>query len=721
MTPIGREPDRRGQLQALTDAALAHLELDALLSTLLVRTRDTLGVDTSAVLLLDPKTNELVARAAVGIEEEVEQGVRVPVGKGFAGRIAATSQPIILDDVARADVVNPLLAQKGIHSMLGVPLVVESQVLGVLHVGSLTPRTFDESDVELLQLVADRAAIAIEHARLFEAEQGARRRIENVQAITDTALAYLDVEELLDVLLPRIRDILDADTCTVLLRDEETDELVARAAIGLEEEVERGVRIPLGRGFAGVVAADRRPVILDDVAKSDVLNPILREKGIHSMAGVPLVAAGEAIGVLHVGRLAEKPFRKDDIDLLQLAADRAAIAIEHARLFEAERRARTRIENVQAVTDAALAHLDVDDLLQMLLPRIRDILSADTCAVLLLDEEADELVARAALGIEEEVEQGVRVPLGRGFAGRIAVSRHPVILDDLDVADVWNPILREKGLKSMLGVPLLVRDRAIGVMHVGTLTYRRFSSDDTDLLQLVAERVALAVERAQLHEETVRLDQLKLNFVAIASHELRTPATSVYGAFATIVERGDELSEDVREQLLQVGYEQATRLRRLLEELLDLSRLDAHAIALDPRPIVLHSALAQIVEQAVGHADDITLHVPLDLAVVVDPLVLDRVVSNLLINATRYGRPPIVVAAEHHDRHLRVSVEDQGVGVPEELRSRLFERFARGETAAGSGLGLAIARSYARAHGGDLIYVPGGSGARFELIVPQQT
>jgi signal transduction histidine kinase len=371
------------------------------------------------------------------------------------------------------------------------------------------------------------------------------------------------------------------------------------------------------------------------------------------------------------------------------------------------------------VTDAALAHLEVDELLQVLLPRIRDILSADTCAVLLLDEEAHELVARAALGIEEEVEQGVRVPLGRGFAGRIAAYRHPVILDDLDTADVFNPILREKGLKSMLGVPLLVRDRAIGVMHVGTLNHRRFTEEDTELLQLVAERVGLAVERAQLHEETVRLDQLKLNFVAIASHELRTPATSVYGAFATLVERGDELSEEVREELLLVGYEQATRLRRLLEELLDLSRLDSHAIALDPRPIVLHSALAQIVGQAVGDVGDVSLRVPDDLAVVVDPLVLDRVVSNLLINARRYGRPPIVVEAERQDRHLRVAVEDHGEGISEELRPRLFERFAKGESATGSGHGLAIARSYARAHGGDLIYVPAGAGARFELIVPQ--
>jgi signal transduction histidine kinase len=390
-------------------------------------------------------------------------------------------------------------------------------------------------------------------------------------------------------------------------------------------------------------------------------------------------------------------------------------------VFEAERRARARIENIQAVTDAALAHLDVHELLDVLLPRIRNILLADTCAVLLLDEETDELVARSAVGIEEEVEQGVRVPLGKGFAGRIAANREPVIIEDLDHADVFNPILREKKIKSMLGVPLLVGERALGVLHVGTLVPRLFDKDDVELLELVAARVAMAIERAQLHEETVRLDQLKLNFVAIASHELRTPATGVYGVFATLVERGAELSDEIRGQLLQVGYEQSIRLKRLLEELLDLSRLDSHAVAIDPRPVVLRSALEQILGQSVTGGHEVTLRVPRDLAGMVDPLVLDRVISNLVINAVRYGAPPIVIEAQNVDRHIRIAVEDAGPGIPDELQPRLFERFVHGDSAAGSGLGLAIARAYARAHGGDLIYDPGPSGARFELILPQQT
>jgi signal transduction histidine kinase len=544
-------------------------------------------------------------------------------------------------------------------------------------------------------------------------------RLRRLQAVTDAALAHLDVEELLRVLLPRIRDILEADTCAVLLLDEETDELVARAAVGIEEEVEAGVRIPVGGGFAGRVAARKQPVILDDVDEAEVLNPILREKGIKSMLGVPLLVAGAAIGVLHVGTLERRRFEADDVDLLQLAADRSAVAIEHARLFEAERRARQRIEHVQAVTDAALAHLEVEELLEVLLPRIRDIFAADTCAVLLRDRQTDELVARAALGIEEEVVAGVRIPMGGGFAGRVAATKRPVIIDDLATAHVLNPILREKGIESMLGVPLLVADDAIGVMHVGSLVRRTFTKDDVELLELVAQRVAIAIERAQLHEQTRQFDQLKLNFVAIASHELRTPATSIYGALMTLVQRVD-LPEETREELVMLAYEQSDRMRRLIEQLLDLSRLDSRAIRVAPRPIVLSSVLGGIVTGALPQGPPVDVDVPRDLAVVADPLVLERVVTNLLTNAVRHGAPPIRLSAICKDSSLRVSVEDAGRGVPVDLKDRLFDRFTRAEAGIGSGLGLAIARAYAQAMGGELFYREGSPGARFELIVPQE-
>jgi signal transduction histidine kinase len=543
-------------------------------------------------------------------------------------------------------------------------------------------------------------------------------RLRRLQALTDAALSSLDLDELLAALLERSRAILGADTCAILLLDEVRNELVARAAVGIEEEVEQGVRIPVGRGFAGRVAAEGRPVILEDVDHADVLNPILREKGIKSLLGVPMLARGKVIGVLHVGTLHHRQFTDEEAELLRLAAERAAMGVEHARLFESERAARRRIENVQAVTDAGLAHLEITQLLEVMLPRIRHVLDADTCVVLLLEDGRSELVPRAAVGIEGAVERGVRIPVGRGFAGRIAAERRPVILDDVEHADVINPLLREKGIKSLMGVPMLARGEVIGVLHVGRLTARGFSASDVELLALVADRVALAVERGRLHEETLMLDELKSNFVAIASHELRTPASSVYGVLATLAGR-DQLPVETRDALVQVGYEQAERMRRLIEQLLDLSQLDARRVPIDRKPLVLHAILGEIVTAAVPEEAHVQLEVPSDLAAVVDPLVLDRIVSNLLINATRYGRPPIVVSAEGRDRHLRIAVEDSGEGIPEDLRPHLFERFARGDEAIGSGLGLTIARAYARAHGGDLVFAPGAGGARFELLLPQ--
>jgi two-component system sensor histidine kinase MtrB len=193
----------------------------------------------------------------------------------------------------------------------------------------------------------------------------------------------------------------------------------------------------------------------------------------------------------------------------------------------------------------------------------------------------------------------------------------------------------------------------------------------------------------------------------------------------TLAHRGADLSEELRQELLNVGVEQGERLRRLLEELLDLSRLDAHAISVDPKPVVLKTALADVVQGALSASDAVELDIPDDLAAIVDPLVLERVISNLLANAVRYGAPPIRIVAQTRDRHLRVAVEDAGPGVPEELEGKIFDRFARGgggggDSDSGHGLGLAIARAYAQAHGGDLVYDHRPSGARFELVIPQE-
>ncbi|MBB2948643.1 putative methionine-R-sulfoxide reductase with GAF domain [Actinoplanes lutulentus] len=155
-----RNDERLRRLEAVTDATLSRLDVSDLLDELLDRVRDLLDVDTAAILLLDVHAQQLVATAAKGLEDEVRTGFRVAVGRGFAGRIAATRRPVRIDDVTADDVINPILLEKGIRSLLGVPIVNGTDLVGVLHVGSLSRRVFGDDDVALLELVADRAGVA---------------------------------------------------------------------------------------------------------------------------------------------------------------------------------------------------------------------------------------------------------------------------------------------------------------------------------------------------------------------------------------------------------------------------------------------------------------------------------------------------------------------------------------------------------------------------------
>jgi phosphoserine phosphatase RsbU/P len=175
-----------------------------------------------------------------------------------------------------------------------------------------------------------------------------------------------------------------------------------------------------------------------------------------------------------------------------------------------------RLRAIQSITDAALSRLDDEELLAELLERTRDALQADTAAVLLLDFSSGQLIATAAAGLEEEVKQGVRIPVGRGFAGRIAAGHRPVILDHVDHTTVLNPILWAKGIQSMMGVPMVASGKVIGVLHVGSLTPRRFTDDDIGLLQMAADRAAAAVQSMTAHADRLAATALQRSLVPTA-------------------------------------------------------------------------------------------------------------------------------------------------------------------------------------------------------------
>jgi signal transduction histidine kinase len=258
-----------------------------------------------------------------------------------------------------------------------------------------------------------------------------------------------------------------------------------------------------------------------------------------------------------------------------------------------------------------------------------------------------------------------------------------------------------------------------------------FAQEEFELLRALGGFSLLAYQRKSLVEQERRAleeaDQLKTNFIALASHELRTPAAVIHGIASTLHLRGDQLAEGQLTDLRRTLYEQTEKMRQLVDQLLDLSRLEANGIRIEPQPLKVRARIHELVQLVPPEAAaDLQLSVPEDLEAFVDPNAFDRIVSNLIVNAARYGSAPIEISAEQRDRHFRLSVVDHGRGVPAEFVPELFERFTRSgssrlERAEGAGLGLAIAKSFAQAHGGDLLYEDvSPHGARFELVLPRE-
>jgi two-component system sensor histidine kinase MtrB len=214
------------------------------------------------------------------------------------------------------------------------------------------------------------------------------------------------------------------------------------------------------------------------------------------------------------------------------------------------------------------------------------------------------------------------------------------------------------------------------------------------------------------------------NFVSLAAHELRTPITTIHGFVHTLNHLGDRLTPDQKEEVSRTLEQQTQRMALLVEQLLDLSRLDADAVDVRPQRVDLAGRLHEVVSLAAGRrADEVEVLVPESASALVDPNILEHVVTNLVTNALRYGRSPVRVTASAVNGSVRVAVEDSGPGVARELEETLFERFTRAGVArdrvAGTGLGLAIARAYAQAHRGDLRYERREpNGARFVVDLP---
>ena len=403
---------------------------------------------------------------------------------------------------------------------------------------------------------------------------------------------------------------------------------------------------------------------------------------------------------------------------------------EQAARSEAEEAAE-RVRRLQTLTDSALSHLALDDLLGEMLHRIRQLLSADSAAILLVSEDGHYLTGRAAIGLGEEAR--VLVPMGRGVEGRIAMSSAPMVVEDLSTVEVVSSILRETA-KSLIGVPLMIEARVIGVIHVDTIEFRRFSEDDLNLLQLAADRVAIAVEHSRLYEaeqqarlEAEAANRMKDEFLATLSHELRSPLNSILGWVSLL--REGKLEQEAAARAMETVERSARAQNRLIGDLLDVSRIISGQLRLNVRTLEPSRVVEAAVEAVRPAADAKSVQ----LQVVLDPAAgpisgdsdrLQQIVWNLVSNAIKFTPKggSATVKLERVGSHVEIIVSDTGDGISREFLPFVFDRFRQADSSStrkqgGLGLGLAIVRHLVELHGGTVHADSEGPGSGSTFVV----
>ena len=448
------------------------------------------------------------------------------------------------------------------------------------------------------------------------------------------------------------------------------------------------------------------------------------------------VRAGEHVEQADAVRVRKDGTRIDvsvTISPIRDTAGRITGASTIARDVTEQRRTERHLAALQTLTDTALSHTSLDGLVRELLHALCSVLACDVASILLMSEDGQRLVVRASHGLPEE--EGLVIPVGVGVMGRIAAERQACVIDDLPTAEVESPVLQAQGLTSLLGVPLLVATRVVGVVYVATAARRRFTDDEMRLMLLAADRIALAVDHARLFEaerdaraEAETANRLKDQFLATLSHELRTPLTSMLGWIRML--RSGRLDAEMAARALE-SVERSTRAQsQLINDLLDVSRIVSGKLTMDPAAIDADEVVAAAVEavRPLAAARSIELtheRAGRECIVQGDAGRLQQVIWNLLSNAIKFtpdgGRVRAEVAVG--DAEVAISVTDTGKGIAPELLPEIFERFRQGavtRTPAGLGLGLAIVRHLVDLHGGRVgAYSAGvGHGATFVVHLP---
>jgi GAF domain-containing protein len=472
---------------------------------------DVLDLGDSEFLLVDHATHELWVAAQRG-DLEVAAGLRLPLDgeRGITVAAARRGEPLYVPDVRH----DPRYVDVGFPAVseLAVPVQLEGRVLGVVNVESEEVDAYSAEDVQLLSILANQAALALENAHLHAQE---RRRTEETAAINQVARrisASLDLRETLDGIVEAAAELVPCVLAEISLWDEKEQLLTLQA---LRCEPERafpiGKTYPPGEGYTGWVVRHKRPLLVGDVRARKGIRPHLLpgEHSFEAYVGVPLLAGEELIGTLVLIHDRQAAFDERDLDLLQALAGQAAVAIRNARLYEELARRHRELAALNGVAAAMNQVLDLETLLADAVRRVIRCLGADGGGIRLLGPGSGQLTLSFTEGMSEEYAAAVRhLGLGEGIVGDVALTGEPALLADMQEDPRLQPgvlpRLREEGLRSLAVVPLRSREEVVGTLGVVSRTPGAFGKADLDLLTAMGHQIGVAIANAQLFEETQR-------------------------------------------------------------------------------------------------------------------------------------------------------------------------------------------------------------------------
>jgi PAS domain S-box-containing protein len=649
---------------------------------------EALGYSFLGLFLLDPATGDRVLQASVGWPD-VPDSYRVPPGAGLSSRAVEDGELHYTSDVTRDAKYIPSLAS---GSEVDVPLKVDGRTIGVLVVESAEPDAYDGEDFEILSAAMNQAGIAVARVRLLAEE---RRRADEHAALLETMGALssdLELPRVLQVVLERAVALLGVTGGEVAIYDEQARELVVAASENIGKD-STGTRLKIGEGAMGYVAQTLQPIIVPSYHEWLGQSAKYADLLVHSVMAAPLLIGRRLVGAIAtVHSDPSRVFGPEDLRLLNLFAPQVAIAIENARLYTDAQRQKQYFEDLVVNTPVAIVTLDRHDKIQMCNPAFERLFGYPRDEA--LGRNLDELITTEST--RSEAVAYTREAIDRPVHGFGRRRRKNGSFVDVEV----------------LGVPVIVEGVRVGLMGL--------YHDITELLQ--ARHDAEAASRA------------KSQFLASMSHELRTPLNAIIGYSEMLQEEATDAGRTGLVPDLEKIHTAGRHLLTLINDVLDLSkieagRMDLHVEAFDLAPVLddVVSTVRPLAEKNTNRL--VVRHDGALGAMRSDQTRLRQVLLNLLSNACKFTTEGTIAldatrVVRDASEWLIFRISDTGIGMTQQQVSRLFEAFSQAEASTasrygGTGLGLAISRRFCQMMGGDVgVESVPGAGSTFTVELP---